>query len=140
MSHARSTANAVYRRYPIGAELIDPSQVHFRVWAPKAQNLDLVLEDSLTKSAKRILQPLNPEKDGYFSGIASTRAGAFYRFRINGDTNLYPDPASRFQPDGPHGSSCIVDPTKFRWSDEEWPGLKIKGQIIYEMHIGTFTK
>ena len=54
--------------------------------------------------------------------------------------NFYPDPASRFQPDGPHGPSCIVDPTKFRWSDAEWPGLKLKGQIIYEMHIGTFTR
>jgi maltooligosyltrehalose trehalohydrolase len=140
MSHARSTENAVSRRYPIGAELIDPSQVHFRVWAPKAQNLDLVLEDSLAKSAKRILQPLHPEKDGYFSGSASTSVGALYRFRINGDTNLYPDPASRFQPDGPHGSSCIVDPTKFRWTDANWPGMKLKGQIIYEIHIGTFTK
>ena len=140
MSHARSRANAVSRRYPIGAELIDPSQVHFRVWAPKAQNLDLVLEDSLAKSAKRTLQPLHPEKDGYFSGSTSTRAGALYRFRISGDTNLYPDPASRFQPDGPHGSSCIVDPMKFRWTDANWPGVKLKGQIIYEMHIGTFTK
>ena len=140
MSHARSTANAVYRRYPIGAELIEPSQVHFRVWAPKAQNLDLVLEDGLAESAKRILQPLHPEKDGYFSGVASTRAGAFYRFRINRDTNLYPDPASRFQPNGPHGSSCIVDPTKFRWTDANWPGVKLKSQITYEMHIGTFTK
>jgi maltooligosyltrehalose trehalohydrolase len=140
MSHARSRANAVSRRYPIGAELIDPNQVHFRIWAPKAQNLDLVLEDSLAKSAKRTLQPLHPEKDGYFSGIASTRAGALYRFRINGDTNLYPDPASRFQPDGPHGSSCIVEPMRFRWTDANWPGVKLKGQIIYEMHIGTFTK
>jgi maltooligosyltrehalose trehalohydrolase len=58
---------------------------------------------------------------------------------VNGRENFYPDPASRFQPDGPHGSSCIVDPTKFRWSDAQWLGLKIKGQIIYEMHVGTFT-
>ena len=59
---------------------------------------------------------------------------------MNEAENFYPDPASRFQPDGPHGSSCIVDPTKFRWSDADWPGLKLKGQIFYEMHVGTFTR
>jgi len=59
---------------------------------------------------------------------------------VNGAQNFYPDPASRFQPDGPHGSSCIVDPTKFRWNDADWPGLRLKGQIFYEMHIGTFTR
>src|SRR5207253_9191826 len=59
---------------------------------------------------------------------------------VDADENCYPDPASRFQPDGPHGASCIVDPTKFRWNDAEWPGLILKGQILYEMHIGTFTQ
>src|SRR5207253_5891830 len=59
---------------------------------------------------------------------------------VDADENCYPDPASRFQPDGPHGASCIVDSTKFRWNDAEWPGLMLKGQILYEMHIGTFTQ
>src|SRR5205814_1501644 len=47
---------------------------------------------------------------------------------------------SRFQPHGPHGSSCVVDPTQFAWTDSKWRGVKMKGQIIYEMHVGTFTK
>ena len=128
------------RRYPIGAELIGENQTHFRVWAPKAQHVDLVLEESAAKNANRTFYPLEPEKDGYFSGVASAGAGACYRFRVNTAENFHPDPASRFQPEGPHGSSCVVDPTTFQWTDAQWPGVKLKGQIIYEMHIGTFTE
>ena len=130
--------SSLKRRYPIGAELIGENQTHFRVWAPKARALDVVLED--TARAKPIFYPLTAESEGYFSGKAGAGAGARYRFRVNTGQNSYPDPASRFQPDGPHGSSCIVDPAKFAWTDQDWPGLKLKGQIIYEMHIGTFTK
>ena len=125
------------RRYPIGAELIGENQTHFRVWAPKARDVDVVLEEA--KEAKPKFFPLTAESDGYFSGTADVGAGTRYRFRINKGENFYPDPASRFQPDGPHESSCIVDPARFRWSDTQWPGLKLKGQIFYEMHIGTFT-
>ena len=128
------------RRYPIGAELIGENKTHFRVWSPKAQHVDLVLEESAAKNAKRTFHPLEAEEDGYFSGVASADAGACYRFRVNKADNFHPDPASRFQPDGPHGSSCVVDPTKFDWTDSQWPGVKLKGQIIYEMHVGTFTR
>jgi maltooligosyltrehalose trehalohydrolase len=130
----------VQRRYPIGAELMGPNETHFRVWAPKAKHVELVVEGSAAKDAKRAFHALHAEEGGYFSGVASVAADALYRFRVNNGDIFYPDPASRFQPDGPHGSSCVVDPTKFRWSDAEWPGIEIKGQIIYEMHIGTFTK
>src|SRR4051812_41557912 len=125
------------RRYPIGAELTGENQTHFRVWAPKARELDVVLQDAA--EAKPKFCALTAEPGGYFSGAANARSGARYSFRVNGTENFYPDPASRFQPDGPHGSSCIVDPTKFRWSDADWGGLKLKGQVYYEMHIGTFT-
>src|SRR6266481_562520 len=128
------------RRYPIGAELIGENETHFRVWAPKAQHVDLVLEESAAKNAKRTFHPLEAEEGGYFSGVANIGSGACYRFRVNNAGNFHPDPASRFQPDGPHGSSCVVDPMKFQWMDRAWPGLKIKGQIMYEMHIGTFTR
>src|SRR6266581_4464276 len=128
------------RRYPIGAELIGENETHFRVWAPKAQHVDLVLEESAAKNAKRTFHPLEAEEGGYFSGVTNVGAGACYRFRVNNVENFHPDPASRFQPDGPHGSSCVVDPMKFQWMDRAWPGLKIKGQMMYEMHIGTFTK
>jgi maltooligosyltrehalose trehalohydrolase len=140
MSKKKREIRQVQRRYPIGAELIGPDQTHFRIWAPKAQRVDLVLEESAAKDSGRIFHELEAEEGGYFSGAANAGAGARYRFRINGAENFYPDPASRFQPDGPHGSSSIVDPTQFRWTDLQWPGLTLKGQIIYEMHIGTFTK
>ena len=128
------------RRYPIGAELIGPNETHFRIWAPKAQHVELVLEESAAKNAKRTFHPLDPEQDGYFSGAANVGAGACYRFRVNRAEHFHPDPASRFQPDGPHGSSCVEDPTTFQWTDSHWPGVKLKGQIIYEMHVGTFTR
>ncbi len=79
------------------------------------------------------------EGDGYFSGAGPAGAGARYRFRLDEGELFYPDPASRFQPEGPHGSSGVVDPGAFKWTDAGWPGLELKGQIIYEMHIGTFT-
>jgi maltooligosyltrehalose trehalohydrolase len=63
-----------------------------------------------------------------------------YRFRLDGEGALYPDPASRFQPEGPHGPSQIVDPSRFAWSDRAWRGAGPQGQVVYEMHIGTFTR
>ena len=126
------------RRHPIGAELIGKDETHFRVWAPKAREIDVVLEDGT--SSEPIFYPLTPEAGGYFSGAVNVGAGSRYRFRVNRGENFYPDPASRFQPQGPHGPSCIVDPRQFRWADTNWPGVTLKGQIIYEMHIGTFTK
>src|SRR5438034_5939733 len=128
----------VKRRYPIGVEVIDKDQTHFRLWAPKARELDLVVEYG--SNSKRTFHSLTPEADGYFSGTANAAAGSRYRFRINGGEDLYPDPASRFQPDGPHGPSCVADPGTFEWSDSQWRGITMKGQITYEMHIGTFTK
>src|SRR5881398_1677600 len=128
------------RRYPIGAELIGSNETHFRVWEPKAQHVDLVLEESAAKNAKRTFHPLDPDEMGYFSGRANAGASACYRFRVNRAEHFHPDPASRFQPDGPHGSSCVVDPTQFKWTDSKWRGVKMKGHVIYEMHIGTFTK
>src|SRR6266699_2745467 len=126
------------RRYPIGAELIGENQTHFRVWAPKARKVDVIFEDAAQTKPK--FCSLTAEPGGYFSGAANADPGARYRFRVDGAENFYPDPASRLQPNGPHESSCIVDPTKFRWSDGEWPGLKLNGQIFYELHIGTFTR
>jgi maltooligosyltrehalose trehalohydrolase len=125
------------RRQPIGAEVIGKDETHFRVWAPKSREIDVVLEDGT--SSEPIFHPLTPEAGGYFSGALNVGAGSRYRVRVNRGENFYPDPASRFQPQGPHGPSCIVDPRQFRWADTNWPGVTLKGQVIYEMHIGTFT-
>jgi maltooligosyltrehalose trehalohydrolase len=130
--------SSVKRRYPIGAEVVGENQTHFRLWASKARELDVVLEHS--PSSERTFHSLTPEPRGYFSGAINAGVGSRYRLRVNGRETLYPDPASRFQPDGPHGPSCIVDPKRFQWTDSQWPGITLKGQIIYEMHIGTFTK
>src|SRR5260370_23137549 len=105
------------RRYPIGAELIGPNRTHFRIWAPKAQSVDVVLEESAKKDAKRTFHPLQREEGGYFSGSANVGAGALYRFRVNNAEHFHPDPASRFQPHRPHGSSSIIDPAQFAGTD-----------------------
>ena len=131
----------VKRRYPIGAEMIGEKETHFRLWAPKVRQVDVVVEQ--TANSKRTFHPLTPEADGYFSGIVDIGAGTRYWFRVNSSEKFYPDPASRFQPEGPHGPSCVIDPRQFRWTDSQRPGPGsegLKGQIIYEMHIGTFTK
>ena len=124
------TETNVKRRYPIGAELID-GQAHFRVWAPKAKRLEVDIEG---KS-----HALEREASGYFSGEVTADAGTLYRFRLDGADDSYPDPASRFQPEGPHGPSCLVDSESFEWTDQAWKGVTMAGQITYEMHIGTFT-
>lgn len=120
------------RRLPIGAELLPSEGVSFRVWAPKCQRVEVLLHDT-TKS-----WPLQPEADGYHSAVVEgVGAGALYWFVIDGQK--FPDPASRFQPDGPHGPSQVVDPTSFKWNDAHWQGCTLAGQVIYELHIGTFT-
>ncbi len=123
------------RRLPVGAELL-PEGTHFRVWAPASKSVSVVLEPGPAKP--RLEFPLVPELNGYFSGqIAEAQAGTRYKYKLG--SGVFPDPASRFQPEGPHGPSEVVNPAKFQWSDERWTGCGDRGQVIYEMHIGTFT-
>jgi maltooligosyltrehalose trehalohydrolase len=83
---------------------------------------------------------LDAEPDGYFAGLMpEAQTGGRYRLRLDSE-NSYPDPASRFQPEGPHGPSQIVDPATFVWSDENWTGATLRGAVIYELHVGTFTQ
>jgi maltooligosyltrehalose trehalohydrolase len=100
----------------------------------------VAIEVSSDRNARREFHPLDQEPGGYFAGACRAEPGMFYRFRLDGSENLHPDPASRRQPQGPHRSSCIVDPKSFKWSDAGWPGVRLKGQILYEMHVGTFTQ
>jgi maltooligosyltrehalose trehalohydrolase len=128
MSHV---SNPRIRRLPIGAEPHDGG-VHFRVWAPEVREVEVVFESS--PEAR-----LAPDDGGYHSGfVPGLSPGAAYRFRLDG-RGPFPDPASRFQPDGPHGPSQVVDPSLFPWSDRDWPGLGANGQVLYELHLGTFT-
>ena len=116
---------------PIGAELQPLGGVHFRVWAPKPQKLALHVDGRD--------RPLRPERDGYFSlYVPDAHVGSRYGYRID-DEPPCSDPASRLQPDGPHGPSAVTDPDDYKWQDTAWRGAKLEHQIIYEMHVGTFT-
>ena len=126
------------RRYPIGAELISENQTHFRLWAPKVRKLDVAVERG--GESEPTFHSLMIEPGGYFSGTINIGVDTRYRFRVDGGDKFYPDPVSRFQPDGPHGSSSVIESGAFQWTDFDWPGVTLKGQVIYEMHIGTFTK
>ena len=120
------------RRLPIGAEPAGDGRTHLRLWAPRARDVRVVCRGSATA--------LTREADGYFSGENAAAAGDRYQFALDADEKLYPDPASRSQPEGPHGPSEIVDPQAFRWSDRAWRGASIRGQVAYEIHVGTFTR
>lgn len=129
------------RRLPIGAELLSDGTTLFRVWAPGSQTVEVVIAEHPEANFDSAVIPLEAEEDGYFSGFAAgLAAGVRYGFRLDGKLALLPDPASRFQPDGPEDLSEIIDPSQFRWTDSSWPGLEASGQVIYEMHVGTFTK
>jgi maltooligosyltrehalose trehalohydrolase len=121
------------RRLPIGAEYRPREGTHFRVWAPTAQRVDVVFDGAQDPVS------LAAEPDGYFSGLArDSQPGTRYRLRLDGG-DAFPDPASRWQPEGPHGPSEVVALDAFDWSDGDWRGVGPKGQVLYEMHIGTFT-
>ena len=126
------------RRLPMGAEVQPAGGVHFRVWAPDRKGVQVVL-DPHEATGERQTFPLEAENDGWFSGlIRDARAGDRYGFLLD-DAGPFPDPASRFQPDGPHGLSEVIDGAAFEWTDGKWSGVSREGQVLYEMHIGTFT-
>ena len=111
-------------RLPVGAEVLPAGGVHFRVWAPRRQRVEVVperAEDARDDDLESVA--LDAEGGGYFSGtVVGARAGTLYRFRFDAGGTLYPDPASRFQPCGPHGPSQVVDPAAFSWTDRDWRG------------------
>jgi maltooligosyltrehalose trehalohydrolase len=82
--------------------------------------------------------PLEPTGSGYFEGTHPVPAGSLYKSRLDGG-EAFADPCSRFQPEGPHGPSQVVDPTRYAWKDGGWPGIQPEGQVLYELHVGTFT-
>jgi maltooligosyltrehalose trehalohydrolase len=117
--------------YPVGAQF-HADGAAFRVWARNHKTVSVVVNNRE--------HPLRLEGDGYFVGdVKDVRAGDTYRFLLDGE-GPFPDPASRYQPEGPHGPSQIIDATKFAWTDQAWQGIKLAHQVIYELHIGTFTR
>jgi maltooligosyltrehalose trehalohydrolase len=128
------------RRLPIGAEPDSEGGVHFRVWAPRCRRVSVTLAEA--GGAQRSGghdTPLEKEGNGYFSGrVEEAGPGTLYRYRLD-EGDAYPDPATRFQPEGPHGPSQVIDPAAYVWQDDGWRGVPAERRVLYEMHIGTFT-
>jgi maltooligosyltrehalose trehalohydrolase len=123
------------RSYPLlGAHVVDGG-VRFAVWAPERERVDVQIETS-TGPEHHLLE--KQSTDVHVGLVPEASAGTRYRFRLD-DGDAFPDPRSRFQPEGVHGPSEVIDPSTFEWTDQEWSGLSADRLIIYELHVGTFT-
>lgn len=125
-------------RMPFGPQPVneaDPSAgYHFRLWAPELQRVTLCLH---RRNGRRVLHRCTSSEGWHRCEVAEARPGDRYGFVLEDGLEV-PDPASRFNPDGVHGPSCIVDPARFRW-DEDWHGRPWAECVLYELHVGTFT-
>ncbi len=120
-------------RAAIGAT-VTATGVTFRVWAPNARRSVAVVLDG--DGAR---EELRREDEGYWVGeIRGIGAGTRYRFSLDGGDPL-PDPVSRFQPEGVHDPSEVVDPGAYSWQDGGWRGLSSSNMSIYELHVGAMT-
>ncbi len=107
----------------------------FRVWASERHSVEVTIYRDSHLSA---VHPLARDEQGYWSGyVPGPGAGTRYMYRLDGETDR-PDPASRYQPEGVHGPSMVVDPT-FEWTDRGWSGVPRERLIVYELHVGTAT-
>ena len=128
------TLNAHRRRSAcVGAELAGDGLVSVRVWAPERKRVTVVMdghETMLDPDADGFRGGGSPGEtnEGYLRGLAKGQAGSRYGFRLDDDARLYPDPASRFQPDGPHGPSEVVDPASYAWQDAHWRGHRCRAR------------
>ena len=117
---------------PFHGALVEDDATTFRVWAPDAARLTLVLDD-------RAL-PLASVGNGVFERTdVDAPPGTRYRLRPD-DEGPFPDPASRFQPAGVHGPSEVVDPGAYDWQDDDWAGVAREDLVFYELHVGAFTE
>lgn len=120
---------------PLGAEFVGADAVRFRLWAPSARAVAVVVEAAEPVAPRRLASV----GDGWYETVVENLApGTLYRYRID-DALDVPDPASRFNPQGPFGPSEIVDPESFDWQDAAWRGQPWHAAVLYELHVGTFT-
>jgi 1,4-alpha-glucan branching enzyme/maltooligosyltrehalose trehalohydrolase len=118
---------------PFGAEMRKDGSVRFRLWAPAAANVG-VLISGLTDTL-----PMAAVDNGWFELVtAKAKAGSRYKFQVDGSAQV-PDPASRFQPQDVHGPSEVIDPRTFAWAVSSWHGRRWEEAVIYELHVGTFS-
>src|SRR5213083_2417629 len=115
----------------LGASVLEDTAT-FGVWAPRCQSVDVAIEG-------RHPQPMGRDADGVFTATLGDLApGTRYKYRLDGE-RYRPDPVSRWQPEGVHGASAVVDPRRFLWTDQDFRGHAPSDLVIYELHVGTFT-
>jgi maltooligosyltrehalose trehalohydrolase len=120
---------------PFGARLTLEGGAQFRLWAPSAQRVDLVLPLGADPGGS----PMHALGDGWFeAAVERADARTRYAFRIDGAL-VVPDPASRCNPDNVHGASLLTDPEDFDWPDAHWKGRPWHEAVVYELHVGCFT-
>ncbi|TAK31204.1 MAG: malto-oligosyltrehalose trehalohydrolase [Chloroflexota bacterium] len=135
--HDSQPAATGFPRGNLGASYLGGGRCRFVVWAPHARGVDVHV---ITPQEQVV--PMERDSRGYYHVTAdSVEPGAlyYYRLRQENEEKERPDPASRLQPQGVHGPSQVVDPS-FRWEDSSWQGLPLSAYIIYELHVGTFTR
>jgi maltooligosyltrehalose trehalohydrolase len=108
---------------------------HFRAWAPKPGRVELVIEGA---NGQRTV-PMTRDEAGYWTARTLDGPGARYGYLLDGE-GPFPDPCSRSQPEGVHALSEVVDAAAFAWSDGGWTPPPCHEAVIYEMHVGTFTR
>ncbi len=119
---------------PFGAAVLPSGAVRFRLWAPAALQVSLRLVDAGLPDLR-----MPAEHEGWFSIETDlAHAGSRYLYVIDGNQAV-PDPASRFQPQGVHQASEVIDPSAFDWRDGDWRGRPWREAVFYELHVGTFT-
>jgi maltooligosyltrehalose trehalohydrolase len=124
---------SIIERRSIGVNFNSEAKANVLLWAPNALSADIEIKNKKTFS-------LNPVERGYWElQTGELHPGDKYLFKID-EKNSYPDPASLIQTDGVHGPSQAYDLTKFQWEDGNWKGIKEEELIIYELHVGTFTR
>lgn len=126
----------IYLTSLLGASLTSDNTCDFRVWAPCAHQVAVLLLGGQGKEVRSL--PMEPAEDGYFVLQTHANPGERYFYVVDHHRPV-PDPVSRFLPQGVHGPTEIVDPEAFPWTDANWRGLPVKDYVIYELHIGTFT-
>ena len=118
---------------PYGAQVLEGGRTRFRLWAPTAKSVELVLPD-----AARPPLSMPGDAGGWYELVADAAPGTRYRYRIDGELEV-PDPASRYNPEDVHGASVVVDPGAYVWEDAAWRGRPWAEAVVYELHVGTFS-
>jgi maltooligosyltrehalose trehalohydrolase len=113
--------------------------VCFRVWAPHA------VRPLLDLDGKRL--PMASADGGWWRlDLPEVGHGQDYGFVLDGaempgpdEAQPLPDPRSRWQPAGVLGPSRVLAHDRFDWRDQDWPGRALRGSVVYELHVGTFS-